>query len=393
MKNKWDIIVVGAGPAGLFAAKEAASEGRSVLLLERKREMGLPVRCGEAIDHEGLVKYIPIEERWISSRVNTFVLVTPNGQEVELKSEIYSGYVLNRDLFEQDVAAQASEAGVSIKMKANVLDLIFDNDKLLGVIAEEQGVLNQYFADVIIASDGIESKLARKMGINSHLKPSDIESCVQATLANVNLNKHALYIYVGKCYAPGGYAWVFPKANNCANVGLGINGRYATGEKHSIDYLNDFLEKFFPDASIQRLVTGGVPLAKNLDPLVKENFLIVGDAGHMVNPLNGGGLTHAIDSGIQAGKAASAACERPKDHKKILNKYSSYIHKHFGKNHESLYRLKDVVYQLSDEEYDKIGADINKLAIKKRSFMTVFSKVIKNHPELFIDVARAFTGV
>ncbi|MFA6617827.1 MAG: geranylgeranyl reductase family protein [Candidatus Neomarinimicrobiota bacterium] len=393
MKNKWDIIVVGAGPAGLFAAKEAASEGRKVLVLERKREIGLPIRCGEAIGHEDLIKYIPLEERWVSSKVNTFIIVTPNGREVELKSDIYSGYVLNRDLFEQDIACKAAEAGATIRMKTNVVDLIFNDDKLTGVIAEEQGILKHYYADMIIASDGVESKLAKKMGMDTHLKPTEIEACVQFTLTNVHLNKHALYIYVGKSFAPGGYAWVFPKANNCANVGLGINGKYATENKHSIDYLNDFVERFFPEASVQKLATGGVPVTKNLDPLIKENFLVAGDAGHLVNPLNGGGITHAMDSGIQAGKAAAEACKNPEDHKKILNKYNKYIRKHFGREHESLDRIKDVIYQLSDDEYNKIAEEVIKIDINKRTFMAVFSKAVKKHPELLLDVARAFTGI
>lgn len=394
MKNKWDIIVVGGGPGGIFAAREAALEGKSVLLLERKREMGLPVRCGEAVGHEDFIKNIPIEERWISSKVNTFIIVTPNGQEIELKNDLYSGYILNRDLFEQDMASKAAEAGTTIRMKSNVIDLLFDEKhKLIGVLSEEQGVVKKYFADIIIASDGIESNIATKMGIDTHLKPSEIEPCVQVMVSNVNLNKNALYIYAGSCYAPGGYAWVFPKANNCANIGLGINGKYASNDKHSIDYLNEFLEKYFPHASIQKLVTGGVSVTKNLNPLAKENMLIVGDAGHFVNPLNGGGITHAIASGIQAGRTAAAASNRPQDHKKIFNKYKSYIHKSFGKNHESLNRLKDVIYQLSDDEFNKIGDEVYKMDLEKRSFMAVFSKAIKSHPELLIDVARAFTGI
>ncbi len=394
MTNKWDIIVVGAGPAGLFAALEAAKAGKKVLLIERKRELGVPVRCGEAIGHDDFVRYFPIEERWISSRVNSFILVLPNGKEVELKSDLYSGYIMNRDLFEYDMGIKVSEAGAEIKMKSNVIELIKDeNYHLKGVVVEEQGNINHYYADIVIAADGVESQIAAKMGVNTQLKPSEIEPCVQATVANVNINKNALYIYIGLCYAPGGYAWVFPKANNCANIGLGINGKNADGKKHSIDYLNDFLAKFFPDASIQRLVSGGVPVTLNLDPLAIENMLITGDAGHMVNPSNGGGITHAIDSGIQAGKAAAQACDNPQKQEKIFNDYKKYIHKHIGKNHESLNRIKEAIYQLSDEEYNTIGDEILKLNIEKRTFMGVFSKAIKKQPSLLVDVARAFTGI
>ena len=231
------------------------------------------------------------------------------------------------------------------------------------------------------------------MGIDTQLKPDQIEPCVQATVSNANLKRNALYLYAGSCYAPGGYAWVFPKANNCANIGLGINGKYASKEKHSIDYLNEFLDKYFPEASIQRLVSGGVPVTRNVDPLALENMLIAGDAGHMVNPLNGGGITHAIDSGIQAGQHAVEACNNPEKIDKIFDRYKKYIQKRFGKNHESLDRIKDVVYQLNDDEFNELGEEILKMNIEKRSFLGVFSKAIKKNPSLLVDVARAFTGI
>ncbi len=128
MKNNMDIIVAGGGPAGIFAALEAAKRGRSVLLLERKREMGIPVRCAEAVGKEDLENYTEVDPRWIGSEVNTFIMVLPNGREVKLKNHIYSGYILNRDLFEYDMAARAAKAGALIRMRCNVTGLLRDKD-------------------------------------------------------------------------------------------------------------------------------------------------------------------------------------------------------------------------------------------------------------------------
>jgi len=394
MRTDWDVIVIGGGPGGLFAAREVAKAGRSVLLCERKREMGVPVRCGEAVGHDDFTNYLPIEDRWISSRVNTFILVLPNGNEIKLKSDVYAGYVLNRDLFEYDMAAKASNEGAKIIMKSNVTDLILDEKgSIKGIKTLENGIKKAYYASIVIAADGVESRIARQFGINTALKPEDIEPCVQATVSNANLKDQALYIYVGMCYAPGGYAWVFPKANNCANIGLGINGKYAQSDRHAKDYLDDFMEKHFPHVSVQKYITGGVPVTTNLKPISKGNMLIVGDAGRMVNPLNGGGITHAIDSGILAGKAAASACLDPARMDKIFERYEKDIQKRFGKVHESQYRIKDVVYQLSDDEYDRIGDHILKLPEKKRTFLRVFTQVVKHKPEFLVDVVRAYTGI
>lgn len=240
----------------------------------------------------------------------------------------------------------------------------------------------------------MESRIARKMGVNTTIKPYDIEPCVQVTASNVNLgNPKALYMYIGEKYAPGGYAWVFPKANNCANIGLGFNGKFASGEKYAKDYLETFLTEQFPQASIQKYSVGGVPVTKVLDTIYKENMLIVGDSARMVNPVNGGGIMHAIEAAVYAGQAAVKACDDDDNMEKHFKKYAKNVHKKFGRNHESLYRVKDVVYQLSDEDYNQIGEDIIKLAPEKRTFLRIFQRVVKNKPEALIDVVRAFTGI
>ena len=394
MKTNYDVIVVGGGPGGIFAAWEISKSGRSVLLCERKREMGVPVRCAEACAEEDINRYLPVEERWVAKRVNSFILVLPNGKEIKLSNAKYSGFILNRDLFEYDMAVKASENGTKIMMKANVVDLIYHEDgSAKGVKVDENGKIKEYYATVVIAADGVESRIAKKMGIDTTLKARDIEPCVQVTASNVNLKENALYIYIGKKYAPGGYAWAFPKANNCANIGLGINGKYASNEKHTKEYLDEFLATYYPHVSVQKYITGGVPVSLTLKTLTKKNMLIVGDAGRMVNPLNGGGISLAINSGVLAGKAAVEACGDPQKIEKIFKKYEKDIYKSIGKKHESQYRIKDVVYQMSDEDYNNIGDEVLKISEDKRSFFRVFSQVVKHKPEFLIDVVKAFTGI
>ncbi|MBN1398124.1 MAG: FAD-dependent oxidoreductase, partial [Bacteroidetes bacterium] len=103
LKENYDIIVVGAGPAGSTAARFAASSGASVLVLEKDRDVGYPVRCGEAASHEGVVQFIQPDPKWIAATVKRFRLVAPNGNQVTPKLDGI-GYVLERRIFDYEVA-------------------------------------------------------------------------------------------------------------------------------------------------------------------------------------------------------------------------------------------------------------------------------------------------
>ena len=119
MKDRYDVIVVGAGPGGSWAAKSAAESGASVLVLEKDREAGIPVRCAEGVSQKSLSDLVDIRDKWIAQEIRGGRLVAPDGTVVEsMPDEI--GYVLHRRLFDPDLTALAAEAGAEIWTKAYV---------------------------------------------------------------------------------------------------------------------------------------------------------------------------------------------------------------------------------------------------------------------------------
>jgi len=93
----YDIVVVGSGPAGSMTALFAAKNGASVLILERDREVGIPVRCAEGISGRGLEKFFQPDERWIAQKINGAKLYAPNGQFcIMTAGAVGDGYVLER---------------------------------------------------------------------------------------------------------------------------------------------------------------------------------------------------------------------------------------------------------------------------------------------------------
>ena len=101
-------------------------------------------------------------------------------------------------------------------------------------------------AKIVIGADGIESKVGRWAGIDTALKPVDVETCAQYLIAGADINQEYCEFYIGNEMAPGGYVWVFPKGGGKANVGIGILGsKMGKFKPRPVDYLNDFVQKKF----------------------------------------------------------------------------------------------------------------------------------------------------
>ena len=131
-QRKFDVIVVGGGPAGSTAARYAAMGGAEVLLLEKDREIGVPVRCGEAVSDAGLKIFVEPQESWINATVTRMRLVSPSGLTVDMDLG-EKGYILDRRVFDRDLAHYAAAEGAQIVTKAYVSGLLQDGDAVTGV--------------------------------------------------------------------------------------------------------------------------------------------------------------------------------------------------------------------------------------------------------------------
>lgn len=387
MKTDYDVIVVGGGPAGSIAARTAAQNGLSVLLLEKDRDIGYPVRCGEAVSKIGLSKFIQPNPKWIAATISKFSFTAPDSTEVTIDFG-ESGYVLERRIFDYELARTAAEAGASILTRAYVYDLIRDDDgTVCGVKYEFQGEQKELRCKIVIAADGVEARVARWAGMETHIDFRDMESAVQVTAANIPINDDTLYFYFGKDVAPHGYFWIFPKGNNKANIGLGVSGIIGK-QKSALSYLNDFMQKRFPTAPILTQIAGGVPCSVTLKNISAPGIMLVGDAARQVNPLSGGGITSGMIGGEIAGVFAAKAVQQ-NDLSLILSYDKAWKDKQGGK-HEIYNRIKEGIYNFDDEKFNSIARAFSKIPMEKRTLGTLFRTALINKPSLLIDVAKVF---
>lgn len=392
MKDEYDVIVVGGGPAGSMAAKFAAEGGASVLMLEKDRDIGMPVRCGEAVGADGLARFIEPNDKWIASKINSFRLVSPSGLIVDIEGLSDGGYVLDRRIFDYELALLAGNAGASIMTKAYVYDLIKDGETIKGVKLKYLNEKVEFRSKIIIAADGVESRVGRWAGIKTTIKIKDMESAIQISVGNVDCKSNRLDFFLGSEVAPGGYLWVFPKGENYANIGLGVAGNH-NKSKSARKYLDDFMEKNYPEASILTTVVGGVPCAHTLPKIAADNIMIAGDAAHMVNPVSGGGIVSGMQGGRLAGTRAAEAVRAGDYSYKFLTKYEKDWHKLLGKSYERMYKIKSAISKLTDDDLNRTAEIISSLPQSKRTLGRVFKTALLKHPKLLFDVVRAFASV
>ena len=388
MKERYDVIVIGAGPAGSTAARYAAAGGASVLMMEKDRDVGYPVRCGEAVSHEGVVQFIQPDEKWIAARCTRFRLIAPNGAAVIPRLDGLA-YVLERRIFDYELAKVAAREGADVVTKAYAYELIKLNGSVEGVRALIKDQKVDIRASVVIAADGVESRVGKWAGIDTTTHIHDMESCAQVTLSGIDVEEDILDFYFGDEVAPGGYLWVFPKGKDAANVGLGVNVENGK-KKAAIKYLEEFVERKFPGAAILTRIAGGVPCAKTCDEIVKNNVMLVGDAAHQVNPLSGGGIISGMIGGMIAGQVAAEAIR--KNDLKHLTEYEKRWHKRLGWRHEVFYNIKEAISRFSDETLNKLCENGAKLPDEKRTVGGIFRTALWNQPSMLLDVARVFVS-
>lgn len=391
MKARYDIVVVGGGPAGSTAAKYAAMNGVSVALFERDREIGVPVRCGEAVSEEGLKKFIKPDPAWIASTIQEIRFVSPGGLIVDAHTPS-RGYILHRRLFDHSLAIEAANQGVEVFTKAYVYSLNMNRGVNREVHFRHIGNDYKVEAGIVIAADGVESRVARFAGLRSQIQLKDIESCVQMTVGNVDLNPERMDFYFSEKWAPGGYVWVFPKGNRTANIGLGVNGKYA-GKHSALKLLRLFLDEKFPETVSLTTVAGGVPVAKTLKKIVTDGLMIVGDAARQINPMTGGGIIAGMAAGKMAGTIAAKAIQLGDTSTRVLMEYQKSWNKSIGKDYERFYRLKEWISKLSDDDLDKIAKSLQGIEPKDITMSKIFSLAVVKNPALLIDVARVFAGI
>jgi digeranylgeranylglycerophospholipid reductase len=386
---KYDAVIVGSGPAGSVTARFAAEAGAKVLIVERRAEVGVPVLCGEGISQK--IDHFKVLEgkRWIASKMNGAEIFSPNGTKITLSAEYAgneTGYVVYRDIFDQELARGAIQKGAEIMLNTYAIDLLKKDGKIKGIIARHFDETLEIEANIVVGADGVESRVGKWAGIQTTLKPYDLETCVQYTLSNVDWDNPYCDFFLGKHIAPGGYIWVFPKGKDVANVGIGILASLSESGK-AVKLLDKFIatRPELKKGEPLRVITGADPVAEPIQS-VKENLLLIGDAARQVDPITGGGLTHAIEAGKYAGETIAKAVEKQRFDTQILSEYETRWKNAFGKKLHRNDVVKEIMLDMEDKTLDMLADSLKDYKFEEFSTLSIIKALVTKHPSLLVKL-------
>jgi len=293
--EEFDVLIIGAGPAGSRAAELAAEGGARVLLVERRAKIGLPVQCAELL-HRKIVRELEVPSSAIAQEVVGMVTHVFGNIKVRSKAP---GCVLYRDKFDDFLTERAVKAGAELRTSTMAVEPIMGETRgqgILGAVLEDhRGRTVKVRAKIIIGADGPSSTVGDWVG-------QENEELLHAHQVTVELNEKLDHteVFLHPDY-PGGYGWLFPKGK-VANVGVGVDksigGRPGSALRDLRVALGDRI------GEVVSKTAGLIPVGGPLRTVV-GNVMLVGDAGGLTHPITGGGIHQAVATGAMAGDSAA----------------------------------------------------------------------------------------
>jgi geranylgeranyl reductase family protein len=340
---KTDVVVIGAGPAGLIAAREVAERGVDVLVLEEHKEIGMPCHCAGLLSLNGLMEIgVPLNADFVQNKLTGALFHSPSGLSFTVEREEAVACVVDRSKFDKFLAKQATSAGVDIKLQSKVQKIKRRNKQL--IVSGPWGQIN---TRVVVDAEGIDSRFVKELELQP-LKPEYILPAIQFELTDIDVNSAYAEIYVSKKIAPRFFAWVIPINSNSARVGL------ACSMGNPLKNLQSFIQNRFIKPSRILIQAGRIVTCGPIPRTFVDNFVVVGDAAGQVKPTTGGGVILGGICALISGKIVAEAVIQRTTTRNFLREYETLWKRKLGREFTLMLLARNIANRLSDETTDKI---------------------------------------
>ncbi|MHA1752789.1 MAG: geranylgeranyl reductase family protein [Candidatus Helarchaeota archaeon] len=377
---KFEVVIIGAGPAGSITAYTLAKRDVNVLIIEKQRQIGSSVHCaggiiGSILERLKLIKKL---EKYgvIKSNISAIKFIAPDKNMALFKLNRTIGHVVDRSKFDDCLATLAVNKGAILYLNSKFVKINgFNNNNGINIKIRQNNKLITLNTKILVGADGVKSQVANQAGFNVQLKY--LGYGYSFDFDNVsNINSNMMEVYFSE-KIPGGYSWIFPTGNSSANFGCGGLGKSNFYYKKVFEY---FIKKF-PDINkkfkfaIKKRFTGGiVPISSPPRSCVKKNILIVGDAANQINSITAEGIRFSLLCGKIAGLVINYALQT---NLQFLKNYDRYWRQFLGKEVFFSKILRDFFFRFNNDDYNTIIKAVSKLNFND-IMVSYWSKVIRD---------------
>ena len=387
----YDVVIVGAGPAGSSAAYQAAKNGVKVALIEKEESIAETVRTSGVTWIKNIKEFgIPND---CFNPIKNYSFCSPNN-EVTISDSVAQAAVLDVRKTYRWLVKEAEKQGADVFVKTTVNDIIKNKQgDIEGVIATNAEGTISFFAKIIIDASGFGSVVSKAMGFVTQWKRFGAGAEYEVTAENVD--SETWWLMVGQKYSPAGYAWIFPISDKVVRIGVGVGKPESSVDPtERLKKLMD--EKEGPISKLGKINPiefhyGLIPNDGLSRKSVYNNLILVGDTAGQANPLVLEGIRYAIKFGRVAGKVASDAIKSGKTDEASLMPYEDTWRKEIESKIKSAGKVQDRWIGLSDEQWDKELDIIKELKpeefldfIKADFGLSNMLKLATHHPKLAV---------
>lgn len=270
----WDVIIVGAGPVGCRAGELVAKKGFKVLIIDKKKEIGKPVRCSALVSHR-IFDLTNVSKDVVVNVVERAKIYSNSGNCLEVKSK-RPVYVMDREKFDKEIGRDAKNAGAKIRMLTALENFKKEKDYLR--VKTTKGL---FVTKLLVGADGPNSMVAHTANIPL---PDNLLVAVQRTVKS-SYDSDAVELWFGSNVCPSFFCWVIPENERWARIGL-------ASSRSAMKYLENFIRNRVGKKIRYKDELSGLIRFGLMKDTVSDRVLLVGAAASQTKPFSGGGLTY-----------------------------------------------------------------------------------------------------
>jgi geranylgeranyl reductase family protein len=367
-ENAQDVAVVGGGPSGSFTALNLARAGARVTVFEEHGAIGAPSHCAGHLSIRSLknLGLYPLSESILENTFSQANFYSPSGFKFSVRLAKPVTCAINREAFDRFIAQKAEAAGASYHLNSLVQTLLMENHFVKGVkVKRSEGPEAIFPAKIVVDAEGISSRLLRQAGLSTHNRDKFVYA-VEAEVENIKeVELNAVDVFLGRTFAPGFYAWLIPRRDGTAKIGL------ATRRGNPKDFLERLISKHpaaskkLGKAKLTRLSFHSISLGGAIPKAFSNGFIAVGDAASQVKPTTGGGVIFGLKCAQIAAQVALEALNKDDVSSNLLEMYQQRCGRVLDFDFKVMLRIRRFLDSLSDEKIDEVLRFCTKIGLAK----------------------------